>query len=355
MTETLTRSESVLPVDTPARQDLDFAPVDLRMLSIETPPYVDLYLRLSSIDRQTLAARVRAGVKVVVHDGTAYVLYCDSDSPLGADSRALLLDRGISRLYVHFQDGRISAGGRSLAAILAEPPTMVSTGVKVTLLLHGIQSSARRLLIAPGASDLVAMTAQAAQGVARSVVDTPELLAATAAAIERDPNHFAHSTRVCALSAGIGRLVGLKAHEISDLSLGAFLHDIGMAKVPTSIVQKPGKLTSAERRAMQKHPLWGSEALTPDMRRRPGVYMPVLQHHERLDGSGYPSGLRGTQVDYFARIVALADKYEALTSERPHRQAHAPFQAMRVIREEMAEQFERDLFIPLLQMLGALE
>jgi HD-GYP domain-containing protein (c-di-GMP phosphodiesterase class II) len=355
VTQTLTYSESTMDETLSAPAELEFVPIDLRVFAVETPPRVDLYLRLSAIDRQALAAQLRAGVRVVIHESTAYVLYCESESPLSAESRSRLLDRGITKLYVHLRDGQISAGGRTLASILAEPPTSVPSGVKLALLQNGIQSSARRVLTAPGMCDLLTMTCQAVQGVARTVVDTPELLAATSEAVSRDPNHFSHSTRVCVLSSCIGRLVGLKAHEISDLTLGAFLHDIGMAKVPASIIEKPGKLTSAERRAMQKHPLWGSDALPSDMRRRPGVYMPVLQHHERLDGSGYPSGLRGTQVDYFARIVGLADKYEALTSDRPHRPARAPFQAMRVIREEMADQFERDLFIPLLQMLGAVD
>jgi HD-GYP domain-containing protein (c-di-GMP phosphodiesterase class II) len=229
----------------------------------------------------------------------------------------------------------------------------VPANLKTAVLLHGIQSYARRLLEAADMGDLLPMTTQAASGVVKSVVDTPELLSATAEAISRDPQHFPHSAHVCILALGIGRLVGCKARELTDLGLGAFLHDIGMAKVPATTVDNPGKLSKLEWRAVHKHPIWGSDLLPGDLRRRPGVRMPVEQHHERLDGSGYPNRLFGTQVDYYARIVALADKYDALTSDRRHRSALAPFQAMRVIREEMAGQFERDLFVPLLRMLGA--
>ena len=340
------------PESAPEKSADEFVSVDLRFFAPERPPRVDLYLRLRRSDTKTLAQFAASGLPIVVANGSPHVLYCRADVPLSADARDQLLASGINRLHYRVTDGSVRARQWTMADILELPDTEVPTTVKTSLVYQGIAVTAKRVFSHPTATDLLAMTTQTATTVVREIVASPECLRPVITALRHDPGMFSHAANVCTYALGLGRLAGLKANDLIDLGTGAFLHDVGMAKVPAEILRKPSPLSRRDRIAIERHPLWGAEALPIELRRRQPVHNIVMQHHERLDGSGYPSGLAGTQIDYLARVVALVDKFDAMTSPRIFREAMSPYEAMRLIREEMAGEFERDLFIPMLHMLG---
>ena len=117
--------------------------------------------------------------------------------------------------------------------------------------------------------------------------------------------------------------MGLPAGEIVDLQRAALLHDLGKLSVPNSVLDKPGPLTPAEWETMRLHPYY-TQRILDRVRAFQSLAFVASSHHERLDGRGYFRGLRGPQVPFGARILAVADVYEALTSERPYRPALAP-------------------------------
>lgn len=132
-----------------------------------------------------------------------------------------------------------------------------------------------------------------------------------------------HSLRVADISTSIGRELGLSDPEISMLRTGALLHDIGKVSLPSEILGKKGILTSRERVIIKSHPVEGA-ALVSGLSRFARAAETVLHHHERLDGSGYPTGLRGSAIPLHSRIVAVADTFDAITADRPyHPEVHS--------------------------------
>ena len=128
-----------------------------------------------------------------------------------------------------------------------------------------------------------------------------------------------HSTRVSIYAATIARELGLSEKEVDNISSVALLHDIGKIGVPDSVLNKPGKLTEEEFDLMKLHPSVGGEILK-DIDTIPGIEIGTRYHHERYGGGGYPSGLKGESIPYIARIIAVADAYDAMTSNRVYRE-----------------------------------
>ncbi len=139
---------------------------------------------------------------------------------------------------------------------------------------------------------------------------------------------LAHSVRVTVIATAIGAALNYSPAQVYEVASGAFLHDIGMLRVPTDLVDKPGKLSSVEMFEIQKHPIYAIDLLqhvTAMPRTTPYV---AYQSHEREDGSGYPRGRSGQMIHEFAKIIAVADIYDALTSKRPYRAPLLPYHAM---------------------------
>ena len=151
-----------------------------------------------------------------------------------------------------------------------------------------------------------------------------------------------HSHRVARLSTAIGAQLGMSPPDVEVLRRGALLHDVGTLAIPAAIFAKPGPLTPNERRRMQLHTEFGSR-LVAKWRDCRALAEIIEQHHERLDGSGYPRGLKGDQIILEARIVGAAEAYVALTSERPHRRAFSHEDALRMLRERTPSEYDPDV------------
>lgn len=151
----------------------------------------------------------------------------------------------------------------------------------------------------------------------------------------KSPYTRGHSERVMLLSTVIGQELGLSEATIETLARGAMLHDIGKIGIPDSILEKPGKLTETEFDVIKMHPVIGDLMLAnvPEME---SIRHIVRHHHEKLDGSGYPDNLRGSEIQIEARIVAVADIYDALLSNRSYRAGMNPTQAMELLFAEVS-------------------
>lgn len=136
----------------------------------------------------------------------------------------------------------------------------------------------------------------------------------------RDPYTEGHCQRLAAYAVAVGRALGLNADELATLERGGYLHDVGKIGVPDAVLMKPGRLTPEEFAVMQSHTIIG-ERLCGELRSLRAVRAIVRHHHERIDGTGYPDGLRGDAIPLTAQIVAVADAYDAMTTTRPYRRA----------------------------------
>lgn len=173
-----------------------------------------------------------------------------------------------------------------------------------------------------------------------------------AAALDaRDNYTLGHSARVASLSLSVGRRLSLSDHELKDLEIACFLHDIGKIRIPDLVLNKPGPLDNEEARLVRQHPEHGAEivGLADSLRK----YVPVvLHHHEWYDGNGYPGGLKGDDIPLYAQIVSIADSYDAMTTSRPYRPGRSQEEAVAEIRAFQGRQFApqlADLFIESLQ------
>lgn len=166
-------------------------------------------------------------------------------------------------------------------------------------------------------------------------------------------DHFTkgHIDRVSSLAVNLGRHIELSWSEIGTLEKGGALHDIGKIGVKDAILLKPGKLTPDEFEDIKKHPETGENICSPLNSLKPVLPL-IKHHHERYDGSGYPSGLVGDEIPLLARIMAIVDVYDALTSRRAYRDAMSHEQAMRILRRDTAEgKFDPALFAEFEEML----
>jgi len=148
---------------------------------------------------------------------------------------------------------------------------------------------------------------------------------------ERDPCTAGHSLRVRCYALRLADAVGLPKRQRKYLSLAAKLHDIGKVGVPEAVLNKPGALTEDEFRLIREHPVIGERILSPILR-NPEVLAGIRGHHERLDGTGYPDGLAGERVPLLARLIAIPDCFDALTTSRAYRAALPAPKALEIIR-----------------------
>jgi len=185
------------------------------------------------------------------------------------------------------------------------------------------------------------------------------LLAAYEATIEslshamdlRDRETEGHSRRVAELTAKLAQARGMKDEEIVHLRRGALLHDLGKIGIPDSILHKPDRLTNEEWVVMRRHPQFAYGMLYPIEYLRPALEIPY-NHHEKWDGTGYPRGLKGTDIPLTARLFAIIDVWDALTSNRPYRPAWSRGEALNYIRDQSGRHFDPevvDLFFKIIR------
>jgi putative two-component system response regulator len=149
----------------------------------------------------------------------------------------------------------------------------------------------------------------------------------------RDPLTRGHSIRLVEYTTLLGERVGLDEEELAALRVGSLIHDIGKVAVPDAILLKPGPLTASERAIIEQHPVVGESICAP-LESLKNTLPIIRHHHERMDGSGYPDGLCGDEIPLSARILQVADIYDALTSNRPYRKALSPEEALAQLSKE---------------------
>ncbi len=163
---------------------------------------------------------------------------------------------------------------------------------------------------------------------------------------------FAHSVNVAVMAITAGISLGLSRSQLKKVGLGSILHDLGKVKIPSSILNKKGKLSRDEFSEIKKHPGFGYE-MVKAQELIPGTSaLIVYQHHERMNGEGYPEGLQSEQINLFSRISAVADVYDALVADRPYHAAYPPYKAIEIL-ESSGELFDLKVLRNFIQHIAA--
>jgi HD-GYP domain-containing protein (c-di-GMP phosphodiesterase class II) len=247
-----------------------------------------------------------------------------------------------------------------LSSFLTRPIQELSAGV--TELKQGKRSRPLRIYsrdelgrLTESFNDMTALITAQREKLSKFAQDLEEAYIATvrvlAAAIDaRDHYTLGHSTRVAQLSLELGRAAGLGKEELEELEISCLFHDVGKIKIPDSILLKGGKLNTQEQREMSKHTEYGTEILSKASSLV--KYIPAVRHHhEWYDGTGYPDGLSGDKIPLAAAIISLADVYDAMTSDRPYRNALTKENARRKIMDLAGKQFPPELTASFIKLL----
>lgn len=169
---------------------------------------------------------------------------------------------------------------------------------------------------------------------------------------ERHEYTLTHSINVCILALTFGRHMKLERHDLELLGLGALLHDIGKIKVPSEILDKPGRLTAEEFEIMKSHPVEGYKILEIDEQMPPESLEIVLHHHERINGEGYPDRMEGDHISLITKMASIVDVYDAITSDRCYHDAISPHKALQDIYSWTKNDFDKQLVEQFMSCMG---
>jgi putative two-component system response regulator len=230
------------------------------------------------------------------------------------------------------------------------PVLMITSIQGVENEIVGISSGADEFLIKPLHPAVVRTRVRAMlrnKALIDSLEEAETILLALAQTVEhRDPYTGKHCQRLAVASVMLGEALGLPSQDLTALYRGGYLHDIGKIAIPDVILFKQGELSEEEWEVMRSHPIRGQEICSPMQSLAP--VLPIIRsHHERWDGSGYPDGLAGEDIPLLARIMQVADIYDALTTERPYKPALSPEESFTEMEEEARRGWRDPELVPL--------
>ncbi|AVP93696.1 HD-GYP domain-containing protein [Aeromonas rivipollensis] len=168
----------------------------------------------------------------------------------------------------------------------------------------------------------------------------------------KDAYLMEHSMNVAILLANFGRYLGLERNVLKELTLGGLLHDVGKIMTPDEVLNKPGKLTDEEFGVMRQHVVHSYDILSNTAGITPTMLEVAANHHERLDGTGYPQRLKGDQLSLYTRMSGIVDVYDAVTADRVYKQGMQPTQAFRVLLKGIDQHFDAELVTKFIKCMG---
>ncbi len=216
--------------------------------------------------------------------------------------------------------------------------------------LHGIFQAA---LLDSGPAGLTKISALSGtiRQIVTSVKNSKDILVNISDLKDYDDYTYHHCLSVAVLSIATGTQLKMNDKELADLGMSAILHDMGKILVPLDVINKPTRLTNAEFNIIKQHPALGIEYLSHHNLIDQTIYTGISMHHERVDGSGYPFNKTDKDIPLFAKIISIADVYDALTSKRPYREPMQPFEAMEYLMGHCGSAFDWDVMCAFMEKL----
>ena len=185
-----------------------------------------------------------------------------------------------------------------------------------------------------------------------SVTRNPGALISLARLKTADDYTYMHSVAVCAMMVALAKQIGLTEEHTRSAGMAGLLHDLGKAAIPLAVLNKPGKLTDDEFEVIKSHPVEGYNMLKEGGSVEDSVLDACLHHHEKIDGSGYPDKLKGDEITLIARMTAICDVYDAITSDRPYKRGWDPSESLRRMAEWTKGHFDPRLFQAFVKSIG---
>jgi len=312
------------------RTEQKFIPILLDSLRVDSVLEFDLYL---NVDRNL-------------------VLYRSSDLPFTEKTRQKLMENKVDRLYITNENkGKYQEYiEANLPRILADP--QVEETKKAGILYETSTNLIKDVLASPTYGENIRRSQDMVTNTVGYILQGRDAFLNLLKISSFDYYTYTHSVNVCTFSIALAQQMGFDDEEfLQELGVGALLHDVGKSKISERILNKRSALTQIEFELMKKHPKWGVEILTETDQIAAASYYPVLQHHERGDRRGYPSGLDLEEMHIYSRIVAIADSFDAMTTERVYQKAMETFPALRIMFS-LKGAYDQQLLESFAQLMG---
>ncbi len=316
--------------------------------------YFSTYLNYFPIERNTLIPGFP------IHFNVYYKNGLELDHIIGPDildGKPKLIPANIqeSQKPVVIQNSEIPLYREYLMKITQGDPnsTNISPELQYTLVRENSKLIVREVLEDPRSGDNIKKSTNVVEMLVDSILDQGNTFYNLMKITSYDYYTYNHSLNVCTMSIGLGILKNLKRNpDLMELGVGALLHDIGKSLLDPRIINKPGKLTDEEYRIVQGHVVEGINLLERSSTKIPrNSFFPILQHHEKLSGRGYPYKLKEERIHLFGRITSIVDFYDALVTDRPYKKALDPFDALKLM-SDYQEDYDQGLMKDFVVMLG---
>lgn len=282
-----------------------------------------------------------------------YILYKGRRTPFSEAKRAYLLENGISTLYIRQSDSETywKYVSENIEDLLSAAEITVDE--KSRIIYEASSTVVERLFAEPTSRIHIERSQQLVASTVKFLTSDQWNFHNLLKIFSYDYTLYTHSVNTSAMGIALARHIGIKDNqELTVVGHGLLLHDIGKSQISHSIINKQGMLSSTEMAEVRRHPLHGVELIKLNPRVDQLAREIILHHHEKLNGSGYPHGLRGTEIPLPTRIAALVDIFDALTTRRPYRRALRAYSALRIMRDEMSQELDFSLFKALLKILA---
>lgn len=298
-------------------------PISVATLSPNVPLYVDIYLKASP-DAQP-------------------VLFFASEELPDISKIAPLAADGFNRLFIDRSDGgRYQQYLRDNWKLLTQDDSQPMAN-RVAVMGEVMRDVIREQFSLGSTDGIVSASQRLAQGTCELLAQEPLVARQLCDVLHHDYATFTHCTNVSLYCVLLARELGFSGRDLEEIAVGGLLHDLGKLKIDERILTKPGRLDEFEFREIQKHPTTGFRELVGRGDMSYGQLMMAYQHHERLNGSGYPVACTGSEIHVWAKLCAVVDVFEALTSERPYRSPMSYATALAVLEKGEGSEFEPEM------------
>jgi putative nucleotidyltransferase with HDIG domain len=320
------------PSEWPANDEIElkFIPIYLDCLRVDSILDFDLYLRIN----------------------TGMVLYRSADLPFTDRTRQRLMDNKVDRLFVKGENKEKYQRyiEQNLDKILIDPE--IPETKKANILYETSKGLVKDIFANPTYGDNVQRSQELVSTTVGYILRGREAFHNLLKITSFDYYTYTHSVNVCTFSLALAQQMGQNDEQfLHELGVGALLHDLGKSKISERIINKRSALSPYEFEIMKKHPGWGVDILDEDKDLSPSSIYPVLQHHERGDRTGYPAGVQLSEMHIYSKIVAIADTFDAMTTERVYQRAVDSFPCLKIMFS-LTGAYDRNMLKSFAELMG---
>ena len=286
------------------------------------------------------------------YNGSDMVLFLAARLPLTAATLESLVEYEVRQLYISVENrARYQDYLRTHIADILSNET-IDEFTKASIVYDSAREVIRDVFANPTKAEAIRESQEFVASTVMFVLEGQNAFHNMVRVMSFDYSLYTHSVNVCTFALALAHASGIeRTQELIELGTGALLHDIGKVRIPESILHKPGPLNDSEWHTIRQHPTWGVELISETDLIPQASYFPSQQHHERNNGSGYPDHLSASDIHIYGKIVAIADAFDAMTTNRVYRPANDSFSTLQIMFDQQVE-FDRDLLKMFTRMLG---